>query len=332
MSKWIVGNDTNRSGGGEGWSSGAWQRPDDAAVAVMDHYQLAFAEAVKLLPPPREQGSPPMEAVAGKGTGAAAVAAKGNAAVARKGKAEGNAAVAAEMPRMPTVAAEPPEQPEEVVGLIVVDPQQPRLTVEYFQQRRFKPGYKQHNAALKWYRADCEANDERHMCLNVGEEIPVVMHPKGMEFYFSPDEKTHWCWYDMLSQLDKESLEYVVKGPENRSCGVVACMVAPRPNSYDHKRHHALRLANTPVEDRKLQVWDLVIIRGDGSGIRLHPQWSTTKIETFPIQGYHEPVEHPAPGYGRSLGRGTYKWFKETVGTAKILRFDVSGARGRGYP
>ena len=127
----------------------------------------------------------------------------------------------------------------------------------------------------------------------------------------------------MLSQLDEESLQYVVNGLENRSCGVVRCFFAPRVNSYDHKRHHAARrLANNPVKGR-LQVWDFVLIRADGTGIRLHPQWSTTKIETFPIQGYLEPVEPPSRGLGRSDGRGAYHWCKEVVGNSKTLRFDA---------
>ena len=128
---------------------------------------------------------------------------------------------------------------------------------------------------------------------------------------------------DMLSQLDDASLQIVCHGHQNRSGGVVRCLLMPRPNSYDHKRHHALRLANTPVEDRRLQVWDFVIIRKDGTAIRLHPQWSTTKIEAFPAQGYLEPVQHPAKGKGQSLGPGTYAWFKETIGTAETLRFDA---------
>ena len=70
-------------------------------------------------------------------------------------------------------------------------------------------------------------------------------------------------------------------------------------------------------------MWDFLIVREDGTAIRLHPQWSTTKTEAFPAQGYLEQVEHPAKGKGQSLGPGTYAWFKETIGSAETLRFDA---------
>ena len=200
------------------------------------------------------------------------------------------------------------------------------MHVEFFQSRPFLPGYKQHNAALKWYRGVCEGEGvPEHFCKQDGDTIPLIVHPPGMDYTWSEDETTHWCWLDMLSLLDADSLQYVVNGPENRSggVGVVRCMVVARPNSYDHKRHVALRAAGNPLNDRKLQVWDFVLIRADGTGIRLHPQWSTTKIDTYPIQGYLEPVEPPSRGLGRSDGRGTYHWYKEVVGNSKTLRFDA---------
>ena len=126
----------------------------------------------------------------------------------------------------------------------------------------------------------------------------------------------------MLSQLGDDSLQIVCNGHENRSGGVIRCLLMPRPNSYDHKRHHAARANGEPVTDRRFPVWDFVIVREDGTAIRLHPQWSTTKIEAFPAQGYLEPVQHPAKGKGKSLGHGTYNWLKETIGTAETLRFD----------
>ena len=127
---------------------------------------------------------------------------------------------------------------------------------------------------------------------------------------------------DMLSQLFDDSLHIVCHGHQNRNCGVVGCLLMPRPNSYDHKRHHAAKQNGAPVTDRVLPVWDFVIVREDGTAIRLHPQWSTTKIEAFPAQGYLEPVQYPAKGKGQSLGPGTYAWLKETIGTAETLRFD----------
>ena len=28
-------------------------------------------------------------------------------------------------------------------------------------------------------------------------------------------------------------------------------------------------------------IWDFIVVRDDGSAIRLHPNWSNTKVETF---------------------------------------------------
>ena len=105
--------------------------------------------------------------------------------------------------------------------------------------------------------------------------------------------------------------------------------IRDRPNSYDHKRHHAAKENGEPITDRTLPVWDFVIVREDGTAIRLHPQWSTTKIEAFPAQGYLEPVQYPAKGKGQSLGPGTYAWFKEAIGTSETLRFDAQFRRPR---
>ena len=71
----------------------------------------------------------------------------------------------------------------------------------------------------------------------------------------------------------------------------------------------------------RLLVWDFVIKRQDGTGVRLHPQRSTVKVETFEIEGPVDPVEPPPQGNGCSSSSGAYKYYKNAQ-AKEILRFD----------
>jgi len=68
-----------------------------------------------------------------------------------------------------------------------------------------------------------------------------------------------------------------------------------------------------------------VLHRADGSGIRLHPEWSKREVETFEEPGHAEALAvvtvPPRRGLGRSDGRGTYAKYKNIEGTKK-MRFD----------
>ena len=66
-----------------------------------------------------------------------------------------------------------------------------------------------------------------------------------------------------------------------------------------------------PLNDMSLPVWDFVIKREGGTGLRLHPQRSTVKVETFEIEGPEEPVEAPPQGNGCSWGRGGVQVLQE---------------------
>ena len=107
---------------------------------------------------------------------------------------------------------------------------------------------------------------------------------------------------------------------------MVGCMLAPRPKSYGHKRHPQLnnnadgtRRVNKP----QLRIWDFVLTREDGSALRLHPQWTTTKVETFAAEGHNTAVAVPQAGLGNSDGRGTYRLYKD-IGMGYMIRFDAS--------
>ena len=132
-----------------------------------------------------------------------------------------------------------------------------------------------------------------------------------MDYDFDENLCHGWSWFEMVAQLDAESMAFVVNGADGRSCGLVSCSFALRPNSHHHKRHHQLQV----------RVWDFVLTRVDGSAVRLHPQWSTTAVESYAVEGHAEEVEIPAHGLGESDGPGTYRHFKD-VGTQRMLKFD----------
>ena len=206
--------------------------------------------------------------------------------------------------------------------------------LNYFQSfQPFTSGYKQHNAALKFFRAELELQDDPMQSpslqfhVSTPTAVAVIKHaPKGMTWEFS-DEWTTWSWHEMIAQLDEASMEEVVTGPSGRSRGLVGCSFAIRPGSYDHKRSHMLRLSTTTPIQHKLPYWDFVVHREDGSGIRLHPEWSKTFVETLEEPDHAEALAvvtvPPRKGLGRSDGRGTYVKYKTTEG-AKQMRFDAA--------
>ena len=123
----------------------------------------------------------------------------------------------------------------------------------------------------------------------------------------------------MIAQMDAKSMAHVVCGPEGRSGGLVSCSFSARPNSYDHKRAHATVAQGRKAE--KQQIWGFVAHRSDGSGIRLHPNWSNTKIETFDVDGHQTAVAEPTKGSGKSSGPGTFRFYAD-LGNRHSLRFD----------
>ena len=51
----------------------------------------------------------------------------------------------------------------------------------------------------------------------------------------------------------------------------------------------------------------------------MHPEWSTTKVPTFEVEG-HEETQIPRNGLGMSDGHGTFKYYRE-LGKARTLKF-----------
>ena len=202
------------------------------------------------------------------------------------------------------------------------------FTLESFQSwKEFTNSYKQHNAALKWFRHLYEdsANPFNSNTVefdnNANAAVAAIVKDKGMDYTFNENDMQEWSWQEMIASLDRESMEYVVNGLAGRSGGVVGCSFSVRANSYDHKRQHMLREVGRPIAT-KLPIWDFVVHRADGSGIRLHPEWSKPKVESFEAEGFQSEVAAPKAGLGKSDGRGTYSLYK-TMGNDRTLRFDA---------
>ena len=184
----------------------------------------------------------------------------------------------------------------------------------------FTANYKQHSAALKYYREVCEKGELDAFCFSNEWKTAVaaIVHPKGTGYTFDGSDMREWSWLEMVAALDRESLEYVVQDGD-RSRGLVSCELRSRPGSYDNKRHDALRKAKTPVQNVRLPMWDFVLIRSDKSAVRLHPQWKYKEVETYAVEGHVVPVEIPARGLGEADCRGMFKYYKELGNERTIL-------------
>ena len=72
----------------------------------------------------------------------------------------------------------------------------------------------------------------------------------------------------------------------------------------------------------QLPPWDFVLFRDDGSGLRLHPEWSKTAVAAYHVDCHEEPVMPPMKGCGESWGSGTYRYYKK-LGVINNLKFDA---------
>ena len=201
----------------------------------------------------------------------------------------------------------------------------------YFEQfRPFTSNYKQHNVALKWFRLLAERESRSFVVFDNDRpiEVPMCDHPKGMEYSFDETRTREWTWQEMIAQLDAESMKRLVEGPYTAVAeGMNAAVVEGGPqlisgcalvktDRYDHKRNHALKDHTTVYH-----IWDFVFFRSDGSQIGCHPNYSSTKFESY--EGVaRTDHELPKGGKGGSSGRGTYKYFKKK-GIDLYLRFDA---------
>ena len=202
----------------------------------------------------------------------------------------------------------------------------------FFQGLEVGEHWRNHNAALKLYREQDDnpeswARESWRKFSNTEKDWRAeIDHPRGMQFSFKTD-RVQWSWLDMIAQLDEPSMRYVVNGDDSRGsgCGVTECWFTPRPGSYDHALQHANKDAGR--ETWESSIWDFVIKRADGTGVRLHPQWKTNEIMTFPEEGHWLQVQPPDQGPGHSAGKGTYKMYKELSSQKKLKFAKFNGTR-----
>ena len=108
----------------------------------------------------------------------------------------------------------------------------------------------------------------------------------GMEYELQ-QLKQSWSWRCMLAGFTDDTFKRIV-GPGVRR---IVCM--PITGSYDHKRHHAARLANIQYpRAAPVPVWDFVVERTDGTRVRFHVNQTKRRVE---IADYDFALERKGP-------------------------------------
>ena len=210
-------------------------------------------------------------------------------------------------------------------------PAQRQFDVDYFLNYTEMLGesFQQHNQALKWWRHECEdaAEPFQRSSVKVFNNMTptwgcVCDHDPGMNFLFS-EETVPWRWQEMVAMLRDEDIRKVVGGARGDGF-LMGCSLELRPNSYDHFRSHALAKRLGPAKVTvKLPMWDFVLHRDDGTGVRLHPHWSDRKVDAFDLLPHADTVQPPKAGLGQSDGAGTFRHYAG-LGVQCKYRFDAS--------
>ena len=299
------------------WQDGG-QRPHAAAVAAPARATAKREAAAK---------------AAAKQAATAALKAQAQALTASRFAAAGAeaAAVAARAPAVAAPAAGPAAAAAatdwEYLG---PGPDDRVFQAEYFKNfRDFTQDFKQHNAALKYFRHRVDLAPWVIIGKDLVYKAALLHADKGMDYEFDFDTMEPWSWLEMIAQLNDESIDYVVNGPEGRSGGVWRCDCGAQAHTYDHKTHFQKLKAGTPENEQKLKRWDFVVWRADGTGVRLHPQWGDKKVPSYHVEPPREEVEPPKAGKGGTWGPGTYKYYK-SLGVERVLKFDGTKAPSKG--
>ena len=201
--------------------------------------------------------------------------------------------------------------PEAAAGIEV-------LTAEFFlRMAAFEGQYKQHSAALKYFRELCELDgrvdglilSNSHMAA-----VAAITHPKGERYWFDSQDMRGWSWWEMVAQMNEESIRYVCEDGDS-SRGLVGCECRPRAGSYDHSR----QVQPAYSVRAQLRCWDFILRRSDGTAVRLHPEWKKTTIPTFAVEG-QGVTQIPRNGLGMSDGPRTFRYYR-TLGQERVLKF-----------
>ena len=192
------------------------------------------------------------------------------------------------------------------------------FTAEFFLRMvAFEGQYKQHSAALKYFREMCELDgrvDGLILSNSHKAAVAAINHPPGTAFWFDSADMRGWSWWEFVAQMDEESIRYVCEDGDS-SRGLVGCECRPRAGSYDHSRQ-----VQPAYGDRaQLRCWDFILRRSDGTAVRLHPEWSKTTIPTYAVEGQEE-TQIPRLGLGMTDGPRTFRYYR-TLGQERELKF-----------
>jgi hypothetical protein len=118
----------------------------------------------------------------------------------------------------------------------------------------------------------------------------------------------------MVAQMEPDTMQYVVCGPDNRSRGLTGCRLESS-GRFDIKMSRAKKKTG-----QKFDVFDFILDREDGTCIALHPSWGKVKLEG--IEGHPLPdQEMPRGGPRGTNGPGTFQFFINKQKVARELKF-----------
>ena len=141
-----------------------------------------------------------------------------------------------------------------------------------------------------------------------------------MDFTFK-DEQVEWSRLEMIAAMDKDTRAFVVNGRDGDSGGLIQCDVSVRRNSYDHQRCFASKARGDANSGKRQEHYDFAVTRKDGTGIRFHPNLTSSKFPMYDLEPHRHQVLNPIGGPGGTDGPGAYKYFKE-VDMEREGRFD----------
>ena len=205
--------------------------------------------------------------------------------------------------------------------------------LKYFKSLRNNndgDGYKKHSAALKWHRTESERLEVSYMDLDNEKGNPIGKMIKGKKTSWSWETggaTVHWCWQELVADMNETSMELVLKGLDASSDigALVSCRLVEIEDP-DHKRHNAAfqeqKDENELAEKEKRQpreipqgpqnradnrdrwrIWNFEFTCQNGKVFNLHPNYSSTKIDVRPPPDYAVPPN----GLGSSNRGGTFQ-------------------------
>jgi len=142
-------------------------------------------------------------------------------------------------------------------------------------------------------------------------QVGLMEKKEGMDFTFTSPAVAgrfrEWSWKRFLTQIREPERSMVI------GCGIVDFVAACTLGSYDHRMAHAMVQLQTPYPPGvRPPIWEFVAVRADGSMMTLKPDWKGYQLSahewTSTLVERRRWATGPSAGYGRSDGRGTYKY------------------------